>query len=57
MPTGSTERIRLSVADVRALPERALRGMGFDAGEARIIADHAIDAALRHVLECNWGQF
>lgn len=46
MPTGSTERIHLSVADARSLAERALRGMGFDMEEAPIIADHVIDAAL-----------
>jgi LDH2 family malate/lactate/ureidoglycolate dehydrogenase len=46
MPTDSSERVHLSVADARALSERALRGIGYDAEEARIIADHAIDAAL-----------
>src|SRR3989442_7191848 len=39
-------RIRLSVDEARALGERALRGIGYDAEEARIIADHVIDAAL-----------
>src|SRR5712675_3320834 len=39
-------RIHLSVADARALAEGALRGIGYDADEARIIADHTIDAAL-----------
>src|ERR1700759_1341835 len=42
----ASERIHLSVADARELAERALRGIGYDAEEARIIADHAIDAAL-----------
>jgi len=46
MSTDSTQRIHLTVADARALSERALRGMGFDADEARIIADHVMDAAL-----------
>jgi LDH2 family malate/lactate/ureidoglycolate dehydrogenase len=36
----------LSVADARDLAENALRGIGFDDGEARIIADHVVDAAL-----------
>jgi hypothetical protein len=39
-------RIHLNVADARALAEGALRGIGYDADEARIIADHVIDAAL-----------
>src|ERR1700686_5121359 len=33
-------RINLSVADARDLAESALRGGGFDDGEARIIGDH-----------------
>ena len=40
------ERINLSVADARDLAEGALRGVGYDDDEARIIADHVIDAAL-----------
>jgi L-2-hydroxycarboxylate dehydrogenase (NAD+) len=39
-------RIRLSVAEARALGERALVGIGYDRGEAEILADHMIDAAL-----------
>jgi len=39
-------RLRLSVAEARALGERALRGIGYDPEEARIVADHVIDAAL-----------
>src|SRR5712672_1830025 len=42
----SPDRIRLSVAEAREHSERALRGIGYDAEEARIIADHVIDAAL-----------
>ena len=41
-----SERTHLSVADARELSERALRGMGYDTEEARIIADHVMDAAL-----------
>ena len=41
-----SDRIHLSVDAARALGERALRGIGYDAEEARIIADHVIDAAL-----------
>src|SRR5262249_22177308 len=41
-----SDRVHLSVADARALGERALRGIGYDDAEARIIADHVIDAAL-----------
>src|ERR1700752_2545270 len=39
-------RIHLSVVDARDLAEGALRGIGYDADEARIIADHVIDAAM-----------
>ena len=46
MPDPSDERVHLSVAEARELSERALRGIGFEAEEARIVADHALDAAL-----------
>src|SRR5215831_15530481 len=39
-------RVHLSVADARELAEGALRGAGYDGEEARIIADHVVDAAL-----------
>jgi LDH2 family malate/lactate/ureidoglycolate dehydrogenase len=39
-------RVKLSVAEARDLAEGALRGAGYDTEEARIIADHVIDAAL-----------
>jgi LDH2 family malate/lactate/ureidoglycolate dehydrogenase len=39
-------RVRLSVAEARDLSEGALRGIGYADEEARIIADHVIDAAL-----------
>jgi LDH2 family malate/lactate/ureidoglycolate dehydrogenase len=39
-------RINLSVADARDLAESALRGLGYDDDEARIVADHVVDAAL-----------
>jgi LDH2 family malate/lactate/ureidoglycolate dehydrogenase len=42
----ATGRINLSVADARKLAEGALRGLGYTDHEARIIADHVIDAAL-----------
>jgi LDH2 family malate/lactate/ureidoglycolate dehydrogenase len=42
----SSERVRLSVDEAREHSERALRRIGYDAEEARIIADHVIDAAL-----------
>src|SRR5437762_4857791 len=41
-----TARVRLSVTDARNLSEGALRGIGYAAADARIIADHVIDAAL-----------
>jgi LDH2 family malate/lactate/ureidoglycolate dehydrogenase len=39
-------RVKLTVDEARALGEAALRGLGYDADGARIIADHVIDAAL-----------
>ena len=42
----SPDRVRLSVPEARELAERALRRIGYDTEEARIIADHVIDAAL-----------
>ena len=39
-------RIRLSVAEARDLAEGALRGVGYRDDEARISADHVVDAAL-----------
>src|SRR6266566_2181934 len=39
-------RLRLGVADARDLAEGALRGIGYHNDEARIIADHVIDAAM-----------
>src|SRR5207237_7746975 len=42
----AADRIHLSVAEAREHSERALSGIGYDAEEARIIADHVIDAAL-----------
>src|SRR5512146_1103192 len=42
----TADRIHLDLAEARALGERALRGIGYDEEEARIVADHVIDAAL-----------
>jgi LDH2 family malate/lactate/ureidoglycolate dehydrogenase len=42
----ASDRIHLSVKEAREHSERALRGIGYDAEEARILADHMIDAAL-----------
>ncbi len=39
-------RIKLSVAEARDLAEGALRGIGYEVDEARIVADHVVDAAL-----------
>src|ERR1700748_1229281 len=39
-------RVKLSVTEARDLAEGALRGIGYDAGEAHIVADHVVDAAL-----------
>jgi hypothetical protein len=40
------ECVHLGIADARALSERAMRGIGYEPEEARILADHVIDAAL-----------
>src|SRR5260370_36663965 len=40
------DRIHLDVPAARALAERALGGLGYDADDAAIIADHVVDAAL-----------
>jgi LDH2 family malate/lactate/ureidoglycolate dehydrogenase len=42
----TTGRVHLSVAEARDLAEGSLRGIGYGDEEARIIADHVIDAAL-----------
>ena len=42
----TTERVHLGVAEARALAGRAMRGIGYEPEEARILADHVIDAAL-----------
>ena len=42
----TTDRIRLTVAEARALGEAAMRGAGYDEDDARILTDHVLDAAL-----------
>src|SRR3984893_18282117 len=39
-------RVHLNVDEARDLGERAMRGIGYDPEEARIVTDHVIDAAL-----------
>ena len=47
MTDGTIEnRLRMSVADARALGEAAMRGAGYDDDDARILTDHVLDAAL-----------
>jgi LDH2 family malate/lactate/ureidoglycolate dehydrogenase len=43
MPAG---RVHLSVNEARSIGERAMRGIGYDPEEARILTDHVLDAAL-----------
>jgi LDH2 family malate/lactate/ureidoglycolate dehydrogenase len=45
-PGTTPGRVHLTVADARELAEGALRGLGYAPEDARIIADHVIDAAL-----------
>ena len=40
------DRVHLSAAEAQAISEQALRRIGYDPEEARIIADHVLDAAL-----------
>ncbi len=42
----SSERVRLSVGEAQSLSLAVLQKAGFDAEEARIIADHVVDAGL-----------
>ncbi len=46
MPTNAADRIHLSVPEAQSLSEAAMRGIGYDAEEAKILADHMVDAAL-----------
>ena len=46
MSANSAERVHLSLAEASALAERAMRGIGYEPEEARILADHVVDAAL-----------
>jgi L-2-hydroxycarboxylate dehydrogenase (NAD+) len=46
MRNESSARVHLSVAEARTLSEAAMRGVGYEPEEARILADHVIDAAL-----------
>src|SRR3954447_15781472 len=39
-------RVRMTVAEARALGEAAMRGAGYDDDEARVLTDHVLDAAL-----------
>ncbi|HEU4367361.1 MAG TPA: Ldh family oxidoreductase [Methylomirabilota bacterium] len=41
-----TRRVHLGVAEARALSERAMRGIGYEREDARILTDHVLDAAL-----------
>ncbi len=43
MPAG---RVHLNVDEARSIGERAMRGIGYDPEEARILTDHVLDAAL-----------
>lgn len=46
MPVETTARVHLTVDAARSLGERAMRGAGYEAEDARILADHVLDAAL-----------
>jgi LDH2 family malate/lactate/ureidoglycolate dehydrogenase len=47
MTDGTAEdRIRMTVAEARAIGEAAMRGAGYDGDDARILTDHVLDAAL-----------
>ena len=42
----AADRVRLTVDEGQALGEAAMRGIGFDEEDARILTDHVMDAAL-----------
>ncbi|MDB5924474.1 MAG: hypothetical protein JWN13_3410, partial [Betaproteobacteria bacterium] len=42
MENVSQNRVRLSASEAQTLAEQALRKIGYDAEEARIIADHVV---------------
>ncbi len=42
----TTERVHLSPTEARALAERVMQGVGYGPEDARILADHVLDAAL-----------
>lgn len=46
METVSEHRVRLTAAEAQAFSEEVLGNLGYDAEEARMIADHVVDAAL-----------
>ncbi len=46
MDTISPGRVRLSAKEAQAFAEETLQRIGYDAEEARIIAEHVVDAAL-----------
>jgi LDH2 family malate/lactate/ureidoglycolate dehydrogenase len=46
MENVSTDRVRLSASEAQTFAQDVLARIGYDAEEARIIADHVVDAAL-----------
>ena len=46
MENAGPNRVHLSADEAQQLAEQALQKIGYDAEEARIIADHVMDAAL-----------
>ena len=46
MESRPNDRVHLTTDEAQALSEQALRNIGYDPEEARIIADHCMDAAL-----------
>src|SRR5688500_11980081 len=46
MQSISPDRVRLTASEARELAEQALEKIGYHAEEARIIAEHCVDAAL-----------
>ena len=43
----SSDRIRMTAEEARRLGEAAMRGAGHDPEEARILADHVLEAGAR----------
>lgn len=47
-----SDRVHLAVEDARALGERAMRAIGYEHEEARIVTDHVVTDPRLQLTEC-----